>query len=48
MANGWKPERKTRQAALIQEWKPWEQSSGPKSVEGKPRSVMCGDKGGER
>ena len=35
MANGWTPERKKRQADLIQGWKPWEKSTGPKSIEGK-------------
>ena len=35
MANGWTPERKRRQAELIQTWKPWEKSIGPKTVEGK-------------
>jgi hypothetical protein len=25
MSNGWTPERRPRQAALILDWKPWEQ-----------------------
>ncbi len=37
MANGWTSERRARQSALIRNWKPWEQSTGPKSEEGKAR-----------
>ena len=33
--NGWTPERKARQAALIKQWKPWNNSTGAKTVEGK-------------
>jgi hypothetical protein len=35
MANGWTPERRARQAALIRTWKPWEKSTGPKTEGGK-------------
>jgi len=35
MANGWTPERRARQAAMIRTWKPWEKSTGPKTDEGK-------------
>lgn len=35
MANGWTEERKARQRSLIQDWKPWAKSSGPKSASGK-------------
>ena len=38
MANGWTAERRARQAALIQTWKPWEQSTGPRTQGGKLRS----------
>lgn len=48
MANGWTPERRARQAELIRTWKPWERSSGPKTLEGKGRSAMRGFKGGHR
>ena len=48
MANGWTPERRTKQAALIRTWRPWEQSSGPKSAEGKARTSRNGYKGGHR
>ncbi|WP_224790004.1 hypothetical protein [Pseudomonas fluorescens] len=29
------PERRARQAELIRQWRPWEQSTGPRSAEGK-------------
>lgn len=35
MANGWTPERRARQAELIQQWRPWEKSTGPKTLAGK-------------
>lgn len=38
MANGWTPERRARQSALIRTWRPWEKSTGPKTPEGKIRS----------
>lgn len=47
MANGWTPERRARQAELIRTWRPWEQSTGPRTVEGKARTAHNGDKGGE-
>ena len=37
MNNGWTPKRKTKQAAAIQRWKPWQQATVPKSPEGKAR-----------
>ena len=46
MTNGWTPERRARQAEAIRRWKPWERSTGPKTEEGKARSAMRGDKGG--
>src|SRR5437879_1466230 len=48
MANGWTCERRERQAALIRVWKPWEQSTGPRTVEGKARTSRNGFKGGVR
>src|SRR3569832_1517372 len=38
MANGWTAERRARQAAMIRKWKPWEQSTGPRTEAGKGRS----------
>lgn len=36
--NGWTGERRERQAALIREWKPWQQSTGPRTPAGKARA----------
>jgi hypothetical protein len=38
MANGWTEERRQRQRELIQNWKPWEKSTGAKTPQGKARS----------
>ena len=46
--NGWNSERRARQAALIRHWRPWEQSTGPKTEAGKARAAMRGFKGGVR
>lgn len=48
MASGWTPERRARQAALIRTWRPWEQSTGPRSAEGKARASRNADKGRQR
>ena len=40
MTNGWTLERRQRQAELIQRWKPWQQSTGARSQEGKEISKM--------
>jgi hypothetical protein len=42
------PEHRKRRAELIRKWKPWEQSTGPKSAEGKAKVSRNGDKGGYR
>ena len=34
-ATGWSAERRQRQREAIQRWKPWEQSTGPRTREGK-------------
>jgi len=34
MANGWTPERKAKQSQLIRDWKPWEHSTGARTIEG--------------
>ncbi len=34
-AKGWTPERREGQSEAIKRWKPWNQSTGPKSPEGK-------------
>ncbi len=33
--NGWTKERREKQSLLIHRWRPWEQSTGPRSEEGK-------------
>jgi len=48
MANGWTPERRARQAEAIRRWKPWEQSTGPRTAEGKARSQRNGSRPGVR
>ncbi len=48
MNNGWTSERKAKQALAIQQWKPWEVSTGPKSAEGKARASRNAFKGGKR
>ena len=42
------PEHRALRAELIRRWRPWENSTGPKSDEGKARSAMRGFKGGDR
>jgi hypothetical protein len=41
-------EHRALRARLIHRWKPWLQSTGPRTMEGKRRSAMRGDKGGVR
>lgn len=48
MNNGWTPERKVKQGLAIQQWKPWQVSTGPKSTEGKARASRNAFKGGKR
>lgn len=37
MAKGWTLERRRRQAERIRTWKPWERSTGPRTLAGKAR-----------
>jgi hypothetical protein len=39
MKTGWTSERRARQGILIPTWKPWEQSTGPKTDMGKAASA---------
>lgn len=41
----WTPERRARQAALIHSWRPWTQSTGPRTPEGKAKASRNADKG---
>ena len=42
------PEHRRLQAEAIRRWKPWEKSTGPRTVEGKARIARNGYKGGTR
>jgi hypothetical protein len=33
--NGWRAERRKWQSELIRKWRPWEKSTGPRTLEGK-------------
>ena len=48
MCNGWTPERRVRQAELIRAWRPWELSTGPRTVEGKALASLNAYKGAKR
>ena len=48
MNHGWTLERKKKQAEAIKRWKPWIQSTGPKTEEGKKASSMNALKHGMR
>ena len=48
MANGWTPERRARQVEAIKRWRPWEQSTGPRTADGKARVSRNAYKGGIR
>lgn len=48
MGKGWTPERRARQAAQIHRWKPWEQSTGPRTKGGRLRASQNAYKGGWR
>ena len=48
MCNGWTPERRAKQSELIRSWRPWEQSTGPKTDEGKAASSRNAWQGGFR
>jgi len=43
--NGWTVARRTRQAAAICTWRPWEHSTGPRTPAGKARSARNADRG---
>jgi hypothetical protein len=44
----WTPEERERQAMLIRQWKPWQQSTGAKTAEGKRNSSQNALKHGLR
>lgn len=43
----WTAEQRQRQAEAIRRWKPWEQSTGPKSATGKAKVSRNAYTGGE-
>ena len=45
MSKEWSEDSRKRQGEAIKEHKPWEQSTGPKSDEGKGRSSRNADQG---
>ena len=47
-SSGWSPERRAKHAAAIQKWKPWEKSTGPKTVAGKATASQNAYKHGFR
>ena len=44
--NGWTDERRKRQSHNIHRWKPWQQSTGAKTTEGKAIVAQNAFKGG--
>ena len=44
----WTTEERKKQSMLIQRWKPWNKSRGPKTTDGKERSKMNARKHGMR
>lgn len=46
--SAWTAERRAKQAVAIHRWKPWANSTGPKSEEGKQRSARNGLAGESR
>ena len=47
-SNGWTAERRARQSQAIHRWKPWRQSTGAKTPEGKMVVSQNAFKGGQR
>jgi hypothetical protein len=48
MATPWTLERRQRQAELIRQWQPWQQSTGPRTPEGKAAASRNAWQGGHR
>ncbi|MEI7707808.1 MAG: hypothetical protein WCI90_06020 [Chlorobium sp.] len=44
-ANAWSAERRARQSEMIQQWKPWTKSTGPRTEAGKAKVARNADKG---
>ena len=48
MTNNWTQEHRQRQSEAIRRWKPWQQSTGPKTAKGKEAVSRNAYKGGIR
>jgi hypothetical protein len=48
MANGWTDQRRAKQAKAIRGWRPWEQSTGPRTADGRARASQNAYRGGHR
>jgi hypothetical protein len=48
MPSAWTAERRAKQAELIRTWKPWQQSTGPITTEGKAVVASNAWRGGQR
>ena len=48
MVNGWTDIRRERQRQRIQDWKPWERSTGPRTKHGKAAASRNAWRGGYR
>lgn len=47
-ARTWTVEQRRQQAKAIKRWKPWESSTGPRSLEGKAKASVNAFTGGEQ
>ena len=45
---GWTPERRLKQSLQIRQWRPWDDSTGPRTPEGKAASSRNAYRGGVR
>jgi hypothetical protein len=45
---GWTPERRLKQSLQIRQWRPWDDSTGPKTPQGKAVSSRNAYRGGVR
>ena len=48
MVTGWNSERRPKQSAAIRQWRPWENSTGPRTADGKRRVSRNAYRGGRR
>ena len=48
MKRQWSPEQRAVHAQRIHQWKPWQKSTGPKTIEGKAIVSRNGYRGGQR